>query len=150
MTEFGRRWDLRFIHLAVHIALWSKDPSTKCGAVIVRPNKTIAGVGYNGFPRKIPDAPETLDNREQKYKLIVHAEINAILNANEPVQGYTLYTYPFSTCHACSLLVIQSGIATVAFPEETEEQRKRWGESFDMAARNYQWANVNVERVKEI
>lgn len=45
------KWDARFLDLAVFIGDWSKDPSTKVGAVLVRPDRTIAGLGFNGFPR---------------------------------------------------------------------------------------------------
>jgi len=34
------KWDKRFLDLAEFVALWSKDPSTKCGSVIVDDNKT--------------------------------------------------------------------------------------------------------------
>lgn len=36
-----RKWDLRFLHLAQYIAEWSRDPSTKTGAVIVDEDKRI-------------------------------------------------------------------------------------------------------------
>ena len=58
----------------------SKDPSTKIGAVLVR-GDNIVSIGYNGFPRGINDSPERLNNREEKYFYVVHAESNAILNA---------------------------------------------------------------------
>lgn len=109
-------WDGRFLSLAAHVAQWSKDPSTKCGAVIVRPNRTIASLGYNGFPRGVEDAGHLYSNREEKYKRIVHAEVNAILFASEPMRGYTLYTWPFLPCCRCATVVIQSGLTRVVAP----------------------------------
>ena len=44
------KWDARFLDLAVYVADWSKDPSTKVGAVLVRPDRTIAALGFNRFP----------------------------------------------------------------------------------------------------
>ena len=41
------KWNVRFLDLARFIAAWSKDPSTKVGAVLVRPDRTIAAVGFN-------------------------------------------------------------------------------------------------------
>lgn len=110
------KWDHRFLKLAEHTAQWSKDPSTKVGAVIVRPDRTIVAVGYNGFPRGVQDTPELLLNREEKYKRVVHAEINAILSAREPLHGCTLYTWPFMTCERCAVQVIQTGIKRVVAP----------------------------------
>jgi dCMP deaminase len=54
------KWDARFLDLARHVATWSRDPSTQTGAVIVRPNRTIASVGYNGFPRDCNDDPRCM------------------------------------------------------------------------------------------
>lgn len=66
------KWDRRFLRLAQEVASWSKDPSTKTGAVIVRPDKTIAAIGYNGFPRGCDDAPELYAHRETKLSRVVH------------------------------------------------------------------------------
>ena len=57
-VEKQKFWDMRFAQLAKLVSLWSKDPSTKVGSVIVRPDKTIASVGFNGFPKGVPDEPE--------------------------------------------------------------------------------------------
>src|SRR3989344_2191240 len=84
------KWDRRFLALAEHVAQWSKDPSTKTGAVIVDPNNRVVSLGYNGFPRGVNDLPERLSNRELKYKIIVHCERNALLFARESVRGYRL------------------------------------------------------------
>lgn len=119
MTE---KWDLRFLGLAEYVAQWSKDPSTRVGAVIVNDEKIVIGMGYNGFPRGIVDNSNMLSNRELKYKLIVHAEINAILNANGSVKGCTLYTYPLPPCMDCAKLLIQAGLKRVVAPPPPE----RW------------------------
>jgi dCMP deaminase len=107
------KWDLRFLKLADHVAQWSKDPSTKVGAVVVDSLRTVLGVGYNGFPRGVPDHREWYDDRSTKYDLIVHAEVNAILSASRGVRGGTLYTTPLFSCVRCAGLVIQSGITRV-------------------------------------
>ena len=79
-------WDKRFLELASVVGSWSKDPSTKVGAVIVNENKQIVSMGYNGFPRGVRD-DYRLENRETKYNLIVHAEANAIIHAKESLEG---------------------------------------------------------------
>src|SRR5260370_42252317 len=87
------KWDLRYLDMARLGSTWSKDPSTQTGAVIVRPNGTVAGVGFNGFPKGMSDDPALYANREEKYSRIVHCEVNALLFSGGSVQGAT-----FSTC----------------------------------------------------
>lgn len=124
-------WDEWFIQLASIYAKKSKDPSTQVGAIIVRPDKkTIAGHGYNGFPRQIEDTEERLNDRVVKYALIIHAEMNALINAREPVDGYTLYTVPFMPCDRCFIHMVQAGIKRFVYPKATAEQETRWGEAF--------------------
>jgi dCMP deaminase len=62
-------------------ASWSKDVSTKVGAVIIPNNSDVPILGYNGFPRNVEDLPERWENRTEKYNYVVHAELNCILNA---------------------------------------------------------------------
>lgn len=110
----ARKWDQRFLNVANEIASWSKDPSTKVGAVLVSPCKTKVSWGYNGLPRSIADTDERLLNKELKNKLTVHAELNCILNATDTI-GWTLYvTKP--PCIKCAAAIIQAKIATVVCP----------------------------------
>lgn len=136
------KWDERFLSLAAHISTWSKDISYKVGAVIVRPDKTIASVGYNGFARGVNDDPEILANREQKLLRIIHAEENAILHASEKLHGYTIYVTPLHPCGPCAAKIIQVGIKrVVTVPAQVE----RWRESFNAAAQQFSEADVLVD-----
>src|SRR5271157_2853870 len=95
----ANKWDLRFLEMAKLVAGWSKDPSTQTGAVIVRPNRSVASVGFNGFPQKMDDRSELYTNRDEKYSRIVHCEMNALqFCQDDNVDGYTLYTHPFISC----------------------------------------------------
>lgn len=123
------KWDRRFLALAEHIAGWSKDPSTQVGCVIVNEDRIVVGMGYNGFPRGVQDLEHRLNDREQKYKLVVHAEANAILNTNSSTMGCTVYV-TLAPCCECMKLLIQAGIKRVVHPLPTDEQFNRWGESF--------------------
>ena len=140
-------WDLRFLRLAREISLSSKDPSTQTGAIIVRPNKTIAATGYNGFPRGIADTQERLNDRETKYEMIVHCEMNAVLTALEPVTGYTLYTYPFLSCPRCAVHMIQAGITRVVAPTCPDDKLDRWNEALERSKRLFNEAGVEVVEV---
>jgi dCMP deaminase len=138
-------WDLRFLDLAEHIGSWSKDPSTKVGAMIVRPDRTILSVGYNGFPRGVIDYDFRLNDRPIKYAMTVHAEPNALLMAAEPAANCALYVHPFLPCADCAGLVIQSGIARVVSRVATPQQMERWGDSFQHTLTMFEEAGVLLE-----
>jgi dCMP deaminase len=110
-----KKWDERFIELAKHVAQWSKDPSTKVGAVITDDHRRVVSLGYNGFPRGVVDDPERYETRMVKYKMIVHAEANALTSASKSVGGCTLYATKFP-CSECAKLIIQMGIWRVVAP----------------------------------
>lgn len=116
---------MRFVQLAEHIAGWSKDPSSKVGCVIADPSHRVVGLGYNGFPRGVDDSEDRYANRSQKYGLVVHAEANAILNANKSVVGCVLYTLMYP-CSNCAKMIIQSGIARLFTPYPIE--REPWSD----------------------
>ena len=78
-------WDRKFIEMAVLVSSWSKDPSTKVGCVIADSDHAQLSEGFNGFPRGIADDAR-LHEREVKYRLIVHAEANAIAAAADPIR----------------------------------------------------------------
>lgn len=142
MNQFT--WDEYFLKIALVAATKSKDPSTKVGAVIVRPDRSIVSVGYNGFPRGIADTPERLNDREVKYSLVVHGEMNAILSARESLAGYTLYTVPFMPCDRCFVHVIQAGIKRVVFTKATDDQNTRWGPAFQRVINLAREANIEM------
>lgn len=135
-------WGNRFMQLAELVASWSKDPSTRVGAVIVDDNKIVRGLGFNGFPRGVRDEPERYACREIKYKLIVHAEPNALLNANGNIRGCTLYCTKHP-CSACAALVIQAGIRAVVCPDGGDE---RWAEDQTLARNMFAEADVDMCR----
>lgn len=125
-------WDTRFVELADVVAGWSKDPSTKVGCVIVRPDRTIASVGFNGFPRGVSDDEALYADRDIKIPRVIHAETNAVLNAHEPVRGCTAYvTHP--PCMSCTGILIQAGISTIVWKHPSEAMKSRWGEQFHMS-----------------
>jgi dCMP deaminase len=135
------KWDRRFIGLAQYISSWSKDPSTQAGAVIVGPAKEVISVGYNGLPIGVDDLPERLNNREIKYKIIVHCERNAIIFARTNLVRCTLYTWPFMPCAACAGMVIQAGIIRCVAPINNNP---RWQEDFKLTQQMFDEAGVEL------
>jgi dCMP deaminase len=118
-------WDERFLALAAQVSTYSKDPSTKVGAVIVDSKDRVVSMGYNGLPRNLNDTEERLTNRELKLKLTLHAEVNAILFADDDLDSLTLYcTHP--PCAQCACMIIQSGLRRVVWYRPTLEFEHRW------------------------
>lgn len=105
-------WEKRFMQLAEHIGTWSKDPVVKVGAVIIDKQRCIIGLGYNGFARGIIDYANRYKDKALKQQIVIHAEVNAILNAVSSVKDGTLYV-TYLPCPACAGIIIQSGISRV-------------------------------------
>ena len=136
-------WDYRFLRIAKEVSTWSKDPSTKVGAVIVDNNNRVVSMGYNGFPQGVDD-DERLKDREAKYKRIVHAEMNALLFSSKPVVDCRIYTYPFMPCPRCAGPIVQSGINMVISPRNTNE---RWSADFDISREIFEEAGVFLKEM---
>ena len=141
MSDRQLKWDRRFLEMCDHLAQWSKDPSTKVGAVITDGIKVISH-GFNGLPAKIFDDANILNDRIEKYKYIIHAEMNAILTADCPsLKGCTLYVAPFLPCTNCASMVIQSGITRVVSPVCVDD---RWMDNINDSRKLFNQAGVEV------
>lgn len=112
-------WDEYFMGVALLASQRSKDPSTQVGACIVDSEQRILSTGYNGFPQGCSDDvfPWNRDEElgETKYQFVVHAELNAILNASgKKLAGSVLYVGLFP-CNECAKAIIQSGVKEVVY-----------------------------------
>ena len=112
-------WDEYFMGIAMLAAKRSKDPNTQVGACIVSPDNIIISTGYNGMPKGCSDDEFPCDREGQqdmtKYPYVVHAELNAILNANgRDLRGSRIYVALFP-CNECAKAIIQSGISEVLY-----------------------------------
>ena len=109
------KWDRRFIELANSVAGWSKGPRKRIGAAIVRPDRSIASLGYNGPPRGFDDEAFLRMTREEQHAVVIHAEANAIAQAHddEALSGYTLYVSPLFPCAVCARRIVDAGISRV-------------------------------------
>jgi dCMP deaminase len=144
MDKNQLKWDIRFLKLADFIANWSKDPSTKVGAVITRGNQ-IVSVGYNGLPKGVKDTPERLNNRDIKIECTVHCERNAIIFAKQDISNCTMYTYPLGSCGPCAGMVIASGIKRVVYPKIKDANLLgRWDESLRLGREMFAEAGVEM------
>ena len=143
------KWDHRFLILAEHISEWSKDPSTKVGAVIAHTrSKRVVSMGFNGFPAGVEDSPERLSDRETKYEMVVHAEQNALMFAGDRAEGCTLYVHPLPPCARCAVMVIQAGITRVVC-HQPDFDDERWGEVAKIADTMLREAGLEVDYRQE-
>lgn len=114
-------WDAYFMGLAHLSALRSKDPSTQVGATIVDEHKKIVGIGYNGLPLGFDDDAFAWSREgdfvDTKYAYVVHAELNAILNATQSLRGCSLYVSLFP-CNECAKAIAQAGIKEVVYEDD--------------------------------
>jgi dCMP deaminase len=147
MTVQEKKWDIRFIKLAKEVSTWSIDPSTKVGCVLVK-NKRVISTGYNGFPKNISDNFDRLMDREQKYEITVHAEVNAVTTAalhGVSTEGSTTYI-TLMPCSRCASVLINAGVTAVcvlANPVIPD----RWLSNFILASKLLAEAGVTYQTI---
>ena len=116
-------WDDYFMSVALLSGKRSKDPNTQVGACIVNKNNVIESIGYNGLPKGCSDDEFPWEKEGEmlntKYPFVVHAELNAILNAKgKDLSGCKIYVALFP-CNECAKAIIQSGISEVVYLSDT-------------------------------
>jgi dCMP deaminase len=132
--------DREWIRRASMDASRSLDPSTKVGCVVVKNDKELS-FGWNCFPDKVVDTSDRWNNRDLKYKMIVHAEINAIINKN--VRGATAYV-THHPCSCCMAAMIQAGIERVVTLKPEPDFESRWEESIRISKMMCEEADVDL------
>jgi dCMP deaminase len=136
---------LKYLEVAEAIANFSKDRSTRVGAVIVGASNELRSVGYNGAPRGCSaDEDDRGSTRPEKYYWFSHAELNAITNAAKvgiPLDGSSLVvTHP--PCMDCSRAIVQAGIVHVFVPHWSNEFGVRWIEHISRSRRLFEECGV--------
>jgi dCMP deaminase len=145
------KWHRRYLQLAETVAGWSKDPSRQIGCVAVNDKGQILSVGYNGFPRGINDDPVRLNNREEKYKFVVHAEKNMIYNATHngvSLDGSTVYVSGLPVCSECAKGLIQVGVKQVIMDDATNI-RDNWAESWELTRSLFDEARIKYKILED-
>ena len=141
-------WDDYFMGVSLLAAERSKDPSTQVGACIVSDDNRILSTGYNGFPQGCSD-DEFPWNRdasagETKYNFVVHAELNAILNAGgKSLIGSRIFVSLFP-CHECAKAIIQAGVKEVVYLSD----KYNGTESDNASKRMLNAAGVKLTKIK--
>lgn len=136
-------WHRRFLDLTLVVAEWSKDPDCKVGAVLVNDRRIIA-TGYNGFPSGLEDNYLNID-KEEKNARTIHAELNAILNAQDRWAS-TLYCTK-DPCLECCKAIIQASVREVVLPYNCYgTPTSRWEQS--QAAGNLLLCEADVKIIR--
>lgn len=142
MTENELKWHIRFLELGNLVASWSKDPSSKIGAVIVDADRRVVSTGYNGFPVGVADIEDRYLDRETKYRMILHAEENAIMFSKRNLSNCSLYVTGLPPCSHCAALIVQSGIKDVFAP--VADVPDRWKPSVELTKTMFREAGVRL------
>lgn len=133
------KWDYRFMRVALNVATWSKDPVEGVGALLVSPSRKSVSWGFNGFPRGVYDTEERLKDRVIKNDLVVHAELNAILNCQLRPEAWTLYCTKHP-CAECAKAAIQAGVTRIVCLPYARNSRRL--ASYELAVALLQEAGV--------
>jgi dCMP deaminase len=115
----------------------SKDPSSKVGAMIVRPDFSFVSQGYNGLPKGFTDTDKIWknENPRHKYLYVQHAERNAIAFTKGVDATGCYVVCNLFPCHECAGLLVQAGITKVFYSASKREDHmcKVADEIFDNA-----------------
>ena len=149
-------WPRYFFTLAESISKKSKDESTQVGCVLTNKDNEILSVGFNGFPRGVKDLKERYSNRELKYKLIVHSEMNAVAIAaknGHRLEGSRLFI-AWLPCSSCAKILIQTGITEINIDGlskqyNNKELQERWKEEIDLSTLMFNEAGVKINIIME-
>lgn len=94
-------------------ALESEDPSTQNGAIFVAAGNRFTVGGYNRLPDGV--SSEVWKDKTEKYKRVIHAEVDAIGKAagyGTGTGGGTLVC-PWACCYNCAGVIIAAGVRTL-------------------------------------
>lgn len=135
--------------------LFSKDPSTKVGALFMYPGTLqILSMGYNGMPRGVDETIGERWERPIKYKFTEHAERNAIYNAAQSGTSLkdSICVTTLCPCSDCARGIIQSGckmLITMDIKEQDESVISRWGADWDISIEMLTEAGVKIMFLKD-
>jgi dCMP deaminase len=140
----------KYMQLATYQAnLFSKDPSTKVGALFLAPQSLqVLTAGYNGFPRGIDETKVERWTRPQKLLYVSHAEANGIANAcrhGTPLENSIAIVTMFP-CATCAKLMIQAGISELV-TYVPDLSCPRWGNEFKYSLEMLEEAGVVIQYV---
>ena len=148
MNVNNDKWITRLLSLADEISTWSKDESTKVGAVITTEDGKPISWGFNGMPMGVDDSVPERHERPLKYRWFAHAERNAMdLSSRSDLSGCVMFV-TMSPCPNCAQSIIQRQLKTVVVKDSgwVDNLPDRWREEMTIAMEMLLEAGVNVVR----
>lgn len=125
------------IKIAQAASLRSEDPFRKVGVSIFNKEGRLLSIGYNGVKSKQKIKDRFWNDRDERRKYIIHAEINAL----SCLTRYDLPHLLASTllpCSACAINIASYGIKEILYLEEYEK---------DMLAKKiFKFYNINISK----
>lgn len=108
-------WEEYALELARTAARRSEDPYVTVGACVLREDRTVAALGYNGAPAGV-----VMDwsDRDARRLWVIHAEVNA-LRLVRPGEGSLIAT-TLAPCVECLKMIAAQRIRRVVFGSTTE------------------------------
>ena len=115
---------ISFIEVAMQTAaLWSKrseDPYKKVGVCILNKDGRVLSIGYNGLVPKFKTNKQFFNDRDNRRKYMIHAEINALSLIKRKDEPYLLAS-TLLPCSNCSTNIVAYGVKTVVYSEDYEK-----------------------------
>jgi dCMP deaminase len=150
-NQHSMKWDVRFLEVSKLISSWSKDPSTKVGAIAVNSERRILAQGYNGFPSGTKDDLYRYSEPFVKHQMVVHAESNVIYNACNFRVGLdhaTIYVFGMYPCPECVKALGQVGVARIVFQLSDSKTVEKWKQLFDISRQIMHELNIGFTQYK--
>lgn len=147
-------WTNYFLGLAKVVSQRSHDIQTQHGCVITDKNHRILSLGYNGFPRNLPD--DVLPNiRPDKYPWMIHAERNALSNCTiRPEDGIAYVTG--QSCNDCIMALWQEGVRTVVMAQNhgthlfNEKEQKIFDTFVDLSGIKIEYVEPDLSWLRQL
>ena len=134
----SKSWSDEFwLDLVDLVATQSHCLKKKVGCVIVDKKKRLVSMGVNGTLAGMPNKCED-DDGKTIHREVLHAEMNALANADRKISGCTAYLN-YSPCENCAKTLLQFGIKRFVIRGEVKDQ-----ETLDFVKEYLGESNVKV------
>ena len=134
----SKSWSDEFwLDLVDLVATQSHCLKKKVGCVIIDKKKRLVSMGVNGTLAGMPNKCED-DDGKTIHREVLHAEMNALANADRKISGCTAYLN-YSPCENCAKTLLQFGIKKFVIRGEVKDQ-----ETLDFVKEYLGESNVKV------
>ena len=98
----------------------SEDPYKKVGVCILNKDGRVLSVGYNGLLPKFNINEDFFNDRDNRRKYMIHAEINALSLVKRGDKPHLLAS-TLLPCSNCATNIVAYGVKSVVYSEEYEK-----------------------------